>query len=60
MPATMKVAMPRTDLYLKVVVDHDTDDPPEKLALEICRQIEKTYGVRSAELSNFVTRPREE
>jgi hypothetical protein len=56
----MKAAMPRTDLYLKVVMDHDADDAPEKLASEICRQIEKTYGVRSAELSHFVTRPREE
>jgi hypothetical protein len=56
----MKAAMPRTDLYLKVVVDHDADDEPEKLAGEICRLIGKTYGVRSAELSSFVTRPQEE
>ncbi len=56
----MNVAMPRTDLYLKVVIDHDADDAPEKIAGEICRQVEKTYSVRSAELSNFVTRPREE
>jgi hypothetical protein len=52
--------MPRTDLYLKVVADHEDEDAPEKLAAEICRQIAKVYGVRSAELSNFVTRPREE
>jgi hypothetical protein len=56
----MKVAMPRTDLYLKVVVDHDAEDEPEKLAGEICRLIQKTYGVRSAELSSFVTRPQQE
>jgi len=52
--------MLRTDLYLKVVIDHDEDDTPETLASEICRQIAKTYGVRSAELSNFVIRPQEE
>jgi len=49
-------AMPRTDLYIKVVVDHDKEDTPQRLAAEICRQVEKVYGVRSAELSNFVTR----
>ncbi|HYP14772.1 MAG TPA: hypothetical protein VEQ63_12665 [Bryobacteraceae bacterium] len=48
--------MPRTDLYLKVVADHDENDTPEKLAAEICRHIEKVYGVRTAELSSFVTR----
>ncbi len=48
--------MPRTDIYLKVVVDHDVEDTPEKLASEICRQIEKIYGVRRAELSSFVTK----
>jgi hypothetical protein len=52
--------MPRTDLYLKVVADHEPEDKPENLAAEICRQIEKIYGVRSAELSSFVTRLRED
>lgn len=58
MAVTIKL-MPRTDLFLKVVADHDEEDTPEKLAAEICRQIEKIYGVRSAELSNFVTRARQ-
>ena len=48
--------MPRTDLFLKVVIEHDEMDTPERLARELCRQIEKVYGVRSAELSNFITR----
>jgi len=48
--------MPRSDLYIKVVVDHDPEDSPQKLAAEVCRQIEKVYGVRVAELTNFVTR----
>ncbi|MEJ7605319.1 MAG: hypothetical protein WKF37_03410 [Bryobacteraceae bacterium] len=52
--------MPRTDLYLKVVADHDSQESPEKIASEICRQIEKVYGVRRAELSNYVTRKPEE
>jgi hypothetical protein len=52
--------MPRTDLYLKVVADHEPEDAPEQIAAEICRQIQKIYGVRIAELSSFVTRPRED
>jgi hypothetical protein len=51
----MLVVMPRTDIYLKVTVDHRSDDQPEKLAAEIIRQVQKVYGVRRAELSNFVT-----
>jgi hypothetical protein len=48
--------MARSDLYIKVVVDHEPEDKPEKLASEICRQIEKVYGVRAAELTNYLTR----
>ena len=48
--------MPRTDLYLKVIVDHEREDAPQRLASEICRRIEEVYGVRSAELQNHVTR----
>ena len=48
--------MARSDLYIKVVVDHEPEDKPEKLASEICRQIEKVYGVRNAELTNYLTR----
>lgn len=48
--------MARSDLYFKVVIDHDREDKPEKLGKEIARNIEKVYGVRSAELTNFVTR----
>ena len=48
--------MRRTNLFLKVVVehdDHDDQDQPERLGREICRQVMKIYGVRSAELANF-------
>jgi hypothetical protein len=59
MAATIRL-MPRTDLYLKVVADHDEVDTPEKLAAEICRLIKKVHGVRSAELSSFITRQPQE
>jgi hypothetical protein len=48
--------MPRTDLYLKVVIDLDDQEQPERLASEICRQIRRVYGVRSAEVSSIVER----
>jgi hypothetical protein len=47
--------MPRSDLFLKVEIEHDEDERPERLAEEICRVIQRIYGVRAAELSNFVT-----
>ncbi len=46
--------MARLDLHFKVVIDLDDAEDPEKLATEICRQISRIYGVRSAELSNYV------
>ncbi len=49
--------MPRTDLFLKVQIEHDRDERPERLAEEICRAIRKIYGVQSAELSNYVSHP---
>lgn len=48
--------MQRVDLYLKVTVDLDEEEKPEKVASEICRQLEKMYVVRSAELSSTVNR----
>lgn len=45
--------MTQTNLFIKVEVEHDEQDPPEKLGDEICRQILKVYGVRTAELSSF-------
>jgi hypothetical protein len=44
----------RADLFLKVEVEYDRGDTPEKLAELICRQIQKVYGVRNAELSHVV------
>ena len=48
--------MPRTDVYLKVELDVDERESPERLAAEICRMIRKVYGVRQAEVSNIVER----
>ncbi|MGE5570309.1 MAG: hypothetical protein ACM3S5_14830 [Rhodospirillales bacterium] len=49
--------MPRTDLFLKVEIEHDAGERPEHLAQEICRVVQKIYGVRSADLSSYVTHP---
>jgi hypothetical protein len=46
--------MPRTDLYLKVELDLDEKEKPERVAAEICRMIRRVYGVRHAEVSNMV------
>jgi hypothetical protein len=45
--------MHRTNLFFKVVIEHDDEDQPERLGREICRQLMKVYGVRSAELASF-------
>jgi len=47
--------MCRTDLYVKIQLEHTEDERPQQLAGEICRQLKKMYGVRSAEVSNIVT-----
>ena len=47
--------MARTDLYLKIVLDHGDDEQPQRIAAEICRRIQKLYGVRSVEVSNVVS-----
>lgn len=45
--------MSRTNLFLKVELEHDPDEKPERIGDEICRHLLKLYGVRSAELSSF-------
>ena len=44
-----------TNLFIKVEVEHDKREDPQKLGAEICRYILKIYGVRAAELSNATT-----
>jgi hypothetical protein len=46
--------MRRVDVYLKLEIEMDEKDAPEKVAAEICRQLLKKYGVRAAEVSNLV------
>jgi hypothetical protein len=48
--------MARTLVYLKVELEHAEDEKIQRLAEEICRRIQKIYGVRSAEISNIVSR----
>jgi len=45
--------MARTNLFLKIEIEHDDDESPERLGAELCRQLMKFYGVLSAELSSF-------
>jgi hypothetical protein len=39
-----------------VELEHSEDEKSQRLAEEICRRIQKIYGVRTAEVSNIVTR----
>lgn len=48
--------MKRVDLYIKVEVELDEEETTERVAREICRQIEKIYVVRAAELSSSIAR----
>jgi hypothetical protein len=42
----------RSNVYIKVVVEHGPDEKPEDLGAELCRQLEKIYSVRRAEVSS--------
>jgi hypothetical protein len=48
--------MRRTDLHLKIELEHAEDEQPQRLAAEICRQVERMYSVRKAEVSNLISR----
>jgi hypothetical protein len=48
--------MKRVDLYIKVELEIEEDETPEKIGGEIVRQLEKLYPVRRAEVSNAVAR----
>jgi hypothetical protein len=48
--------MARTDVYLKVEIDLDEKEKPERIAAEICRMIRRVYGVRNADVTNMVER----
>jgi hypothetical protein len=42
----------RSNVYIKVVVEHRPDEKPEDLGAELCRQLLKIYAVRRAEVSS--------
>jgi hypothetical protein len=46
--------MQRVDLYIKVEVEIDEEEKPDRVAAEICRQIQKSYVVRRAELTSAI------
>jgi hypothetical protein len=48
--------MARTDLYVKVELDHDDEEDVGRLASEICRLIRRVYGVRNVEVSSVIER----
>ena len=48
--------MPKVDVYLKIELDLDADEKPEKIAQELCKQARKVYSVRSADVSSIVPR----
>ncbi len=48
--------MQRVDVYIKVEVELEDDEKLERVTNEICRQVEKMYIVRKAELSSVITR----
>jgi hypothetical protein len=48
--------MPRTDVYLKVELDLDSKESPERVAAEIVRMIKRVYSVRNAEISSIMPR----
>jgi hypothetical protein len=42
----------RTNLFIKVTVEHDKTESPQKLGEELCRQLRRNYVVRDAELAS--------
>jgi hypothetical protein len=42
-----------TNFFFKVEVEHDRDESPERLGDEIRRALQKLYGVRWAEMTNY-------
>lgn len=45
----------QSNLFFKVQIEHEKDEPPEKLGERISRQLMKIYGVRNAELQSVTT-----
>jgi hypothetical protein len=48
--------MKRVDVFIKVELELDEDEKPEKVAGEICRQISRLDVVRRTEISNVIAK----
>ncbi len=42
----------RSVLFYRVAVEHESEDDLKAIAIQIARQLQKVYSVRSAELSS--------
>lgn len=49
--------MQRIQVYLKVVVEVDDDERPDKLTTELQRVLKRVHGVREVELTNSTVEP---
>lgn len=45
--------MAAVDIYLKVETDLDESENPRRFAAELCRILERVYGVRRAEVMSL-------
>ena len=52
--------MQRIQVYLKVVVEADDEERPDKLTNELQRVLKRVHGVREVELTNSTVEPFEE
>jgi hypothetical protein len=52
---TLERSMSRTHLFLKIEVEHEPEETPQRIGEELCRQLLKSYGVRQAEVASFST-----
>ena len=41
----------RANVYIKVQIEFDEREVPERLGEDLCRQLRRVYGVRHAEIS---------
>lgn len=46
--------MPRTDIYLKVEVEHDREESPDAIGEELVRHLKKLNIVRKGEVTNHI------
>ncbi len=49
--------MQRIHVYLKVVIEVDDDERPERLTVELQRVLKRVHGVRAVELTNSTIEP---